>query len=272
MKIYRIKPGSRLNLGKIDPSDTGDYTSNEAGKAKAEADTRSLLDRLKPLQERLYANAGRSLLIVLQAMDTGGKDGTIKHVMAGINPQGCRVTPFKAPSARELAHDFLWRVHQEAPPKGYIGIFNRSHYEDVLITRVHGRVSDDLAEQRFKQIRDFERLLHENGTDILKFFLHISKDEQRERLEARVRNPDKRWKFNPGDLEERKLWSNYMAAYEDAISATSTEHAPWHVIPANRKWYRNLAVAQTVVDALEDMHLKRPPDPDGVDFEKLKIV
>ena len=272
MASYRIKPHTRIALSKMNSDDTGDYKANDAGKAKAEADTQAVLNRLKRLQERLYANADRSLLIVLQAMDTGGKDGTIKHVMTGVNPQGCRVTSFKAPSARELSHDFLWRVHHEVPPKGHIGIFNRSHYEDVLITRVHGLVSDEVAEQRFAQINHFERLLHESGTAILKFFLHISKEEQRKRLEARVRNPDKRWKFNPGDLEERKRWKDYMSAYEDAISATSTERAPWYVVPADRKWYRNLVVAHIVVQALDDMKLPHPSAPAGLDFERLKIV
>jgi PPK2 family polyphosphate:nucleotide phosphotransferase len=272
MKLYQIKPGTRPDLNRIGPDQTGDYPRNDGGKVEAEAATQLLLDTLKLLQERLYANADHSLLIILQAMDTGGKDGTIKHVMAGINPQGCRVSSFKAPSLRESTHDFLWRVHQEAPPKGHIGIFNRSHYEDVLITRVHGAVTDKLAEQRFRQINDFERMLSENGTSILKFFLHISKGEQRERLKARVRNPEKRWKFNLRDLDERKLWSKYHTVYEDAISATSTEQARWYVVPANHKWYRNLVVAQIIVNALEGLNLQFPPAPEGVDFERLKIV
>jgi PPK2 family polyphosphate:nucleotide phosphotransferase len=188
-----------------------------------------------------------------------------------VNPQGCRVTSFKVPTPIELAHDFLWRVHREVPAKREIGIFNRSHYEDVLVTRVHGAVSDKLAEERFSQINDFERLLARNGTTVLKLFLHISKEEQRARLEARVRDPEKRWKFNPGDLDERKLWPKYMAAYEDALAATSTPHAPWYVVPANHKWYRNLVVAMLVVEALEDMKLERPPEPPGVDFDALKI-
>lgn len=272
LKHYIVEPHARLKLARFDADDTGDYGRNDAGKAKAVADTAPILDRLRRLQERLYAHADRALLIILQAMDTGGKDGAIKHVMAGVNPQGCRVTSFKAPSARELSHDFLWRVHHEVPPKGHIGIFNRSHYEDVLITRVHGMVSDETAEERFKHIMHFERLLSENGTAILKFFLYISKDEQRKRLEARVRNPEKRWKFNPGDLVERAHWEKYMAAYEAAISATSTKWAPWYVVPANRKWYRNVVIAQTIVQTLEDMNLTHPPAPAGVDFEKLTIV
>ena len=184
--------------------------------------------------------------------------------MSGVNPQGCKVATFKTPSSLERAHDFLWRVHQEAPPKGYIGIFNRSHYEDVLITRVHGWVSDKTVKQRFGHIKDFEELLAENGTSIIKLFLHISKDEQKERLEERIRDPEKRWKFNEGDLEERKLWDRYMRAFEDVMSATSTDHAPWYVVPANRKWYRNLVVADLVVDALTSMKLTTPPAPKGI--------
>jgi len=189
-----------------------------------------------------------------------------------VNPQGCKVVSFKAPSSEELSHDFLWRVHQKAPSKGQIGIFNRSHYEDVLITRVHKLVSDKMVKQRFDQIKEFEEMLYDSGTIILKFFLHISKDEQKKRLEERIRDPEKRWKFNEGDLEERKLWKNYMEAFEDAITATSTDHAPWYIVPANRKWYRNLVVADRVVEALEDMKLKTPPAPAGINFDKLKIV
>ena len=272
MKEYRIKPGNKLNLDKFDPDETGDYKKNGNGKAKAKEATAELIARLGGLQERLYANASRALLIVLQGMDTSGKDSTIKHVMSGVNPQGCRVATFKTPSSRELAHDFLWRVHQEVPPKGHIGIFNRSHYEDVLITRVHGLISHKQVQQRFDKIKEFEELLAESGTAVIKFFLHISKDEQRERLEERIHDPEKRWKLSVGDLEERKLWNEYLAAFEDVISATSTDHAPWYVVPANRKWYRDLVVADTVVSTLEDMKLKCPPAPEGVDFERLKIV
>jgi PPK2 family polyphosphate:nucleotide phosphotransferase len=272
MNTYCVKPGNKLKLAQHDPDDTGDYKKSDAGKASAKAETETLITKLSKLQERLYANGTRSLLIVLQGMDTSGKDGTIKSVMSGVNPQGCKVVAFKAPSKDELAHDFLWRVHREAPPKGFIGLFNRSHYEDVLITRVHGWVSDKVVKQRFNQIKEFEELLYENGTAILKCFLHISKDEQKERLEARIHDPEKRWKWNSGDLEERKRWDDYMRAFEDVMTATSTEHAPWYIVPANRKWYRNLVVADRVVDALEDMKLKTPPAPEGVDFAKLKIV
>ena len=272
MKAYRIKPGTKVNLDKCDPDDTGDYRKNEDGKASAKAETEKLITKISRLQERLYANGNRSLLIVLQGMDTSGKDGTIRSVMSGVNPQGCKVVAFRAPSKDELAHDFLWRVHREAPPKGHIGIFNRSHYEDVLITRVHGWVSEKVVRQRFDQIKEFEELLYESGTAIVKFFLHISKEEQKERLEARIRDPEKRWKWNSGDIEERTLWKDYLEAFEDVISATSTDHAPWYVVPANRKWYRNLVVADRIADALEDMKLKTPPPPEGVDFDRLKIV
>jgi PPK2 family polyphosphate:nucleotide phosphotransferase len=272
MKEYRVKPNSQLNLNTCDPNDTGEYKKTDQGKEKAKDITAQLISRLDELQERLFANGNRAVLIILQGMDTSGKDGTIKSVMSGLNPQGCKVVAFKAPSSEELGHDFLWRVHQKAPSKGQIGIFNRSHYEDVLITRVHGLVSDKIVKQRFNQIKEFEELLHENGTTILKFFLHISKDEQKERLEERIRNPEKRWKFNEGDLEERKLWKEYMDAFEDMMAATSTDHAPWYLVPANRKWYRNLVVADRVVEALEDMKLKTPPAPEGINFDTLKIM
>jgi PPK2 family polyphosphate:nucleotide phosphotransferase len=272
MKEYRIKPGSRVKLKFFDPDDTGSCAKGEKGKAQAKTRTAKLTARLGDLQERLYAGAERALLIILQGMDTSGKDGTIKHVMSGVNPQGCRVATFKAPSVIERAHDFLWRVHREVPPKGHIGIFNRSHYEDVLIARVHGWISDKVVRRRFNQITEFEQLLCESGTAVIKFFLHISKDEQKERLEARIQDPSKRWKFNEGDLEERKLWDDYMEAFEDVISATSTADAPWYIVPANRKWYRNLVVADRVVDALMSMKLGTPPAPPGVNFKDLKIV
>ena len=259
-------------MNTCDPNDTGEYKKTDQGKEKAKDITAQLISRLDELQERLFANGNRAVLIILQGMDTSGKDGTIKSVMSGLNPQGCKVVAFKAPSSEELGHDFLWRVHQKAPSKGQIGIFNRSHYEDVLITRVHELVFDKIVKQRYNQIKEFEELLHENGTTILKFFLHISKDEQKARLEERIRNPEKRWKFNEGDLEERKLWKEYMDAFEDMMAATSTDHAPWYLVPANRKWYRNLVVADRVVEALEDMKLKTPPAPEGINFDTLKIV
>lgn len=271
MKNYPVKPGSKLLLSHFSPDDTGAYKKTEQGKEKAKAITEKLIGKLSELQERLYANGNRSLLIVLQGMDTSGKDSTIKQVMSGVNPQGCKVVTFKTPSAEELGHDFLWRVHQNAPSKGQIGIFNRSHYEDVLITRVHGLISDKVVKQRFNQIKEFEELLSESGTVILKFFLHISKDEQRKRLEERIRNPEKRWKFNDRDLEERKLWRIYIEAFETMMAATSTDQAPWYIVPANRKWYRNLIIADRVVNALKGMKLKTPPAPAGINFDQLRI-
>lgn len=271
MKNYQVKLESKLSLPHFDADDTGNYKKTDKGKEKAKAVTEKLIGRLGELQERLYANGNRALLIVLQGMDTSGKDGTIKHVMSGVNPQGCKVVSFKTPSPDELDHDFLWRVHQKAPAKGQIGIFNRSHYEDVLITRVHGLISDKVVKQRFNQIIEFEELLSESGTVILKFFLHISKDEQKKRLEERICNPEKRWKFNEADLEERKLWKNYLDAFEAMMAATSTNQAPWHIVPANHKWYRNLVIAEHVVHALDSMKLKTPRAPAGINFDKLKI-
>lgn len=272
MKNYRVNPDSQLTLSHFAPDDAGDYEKTDQGKKKAKAVTRKLIRKLSELQERLYANGNRALLIVLQGMDTSGKDSTIKQVMSGVNPQGCKVVTFKTPSAEELGHDFLWRVHQKAPSKGQIGIFNRSHYEDVLITRVHGLVSDKVIRQRFDQINEFEELLFENGTVILKFFLHISKDEQKKRLEERMSNPEKRWKFNDADLAERRLWKKYIEAFETMIAATSTDQAPWYIVPANHKWYRNLVIAAQLVNALKGMQLKTPPAPAGVNFDTLKIV
>lgn len=271
MNDYRVKPESRLILSHFDPDDTGDYQKTVQGKEEAKAVTEKLIGKLSELQERLYANRNRALLIVLQGMDTSGKDGTIKHVMSGVNPQGCKVVTFKTPSAEELEHDFLWRVHQKAPAKGQIGIFNRSHYEDVLITRVHGLIPDKLVQQRFNQIKEFEEMLSESGTVILKFFLHISKDEQKKRLEERINNPEKRWKFSESDIEERKFWENYIEAFQAMLAATSTGRAPWHIVPANRKWYRNLVIAHQVVQALKGMKLKIPAAPAGINFDTLKI-
>jgi PPK2 family polyphosphate:nucleotide phosphotransferase len=271
IKSYRIKPGTQLQLDRWDPDETGDYKKNERAKEKAKAETARLIERISALQERLYGNGSRALLIVLQGMDTSGKDSTIKHVMSGVNPQGCKIASFKTPSEKEMDHDFLWRIHQEVPAKGQIGIFNRSHYEDVLITRVHGMISDRVAKRRFDQIKEFEELLTENGTAVLKFFLYISKDEQKQRLLERVQDPEKRWKFNEGDLEERKLWGNYLRVFEDVISKTSTDSAPWYLVPANRKWFRNLLVAHVVVEALEAMKLGCPKPAADMDWDRLVI-
>ena len=253
---YRVPPGTKVRLRDYDPDETGGYEGKEAARSPLKRDRR----RLRDLQEILYAQAQHSLLIVLQATDTGGKDGTIRHVMRGVNPQGCQVVSFKQPTPEELAHDFLWRVHRATPRRGEITIFNRSHYEDVLVVRVHNLVPPSVWQQRYEQINEFEQLLAESGTTILKFFLHISKDEQKERLQARLDDPTKQWKFNIGDLKERALWDDYVAAYEDALSRCSTETAPWFVVPANHKWYRNVVVARIIVEALEGLDL-RYPDP-----------
>jgi PPK2 family polyphosphate:nucleotide phosphotransferase len=244
-----------IKLADID----ADATPHAPGDKQATAAVSEELNaRLAELQERLYAEAKQSLLVVFQAMDTGGKDGAIKHVFHGVNPVGVHVASFKAPTPIELAHDFLWRVHAKTPAKGDIVIFNRSHYESVLIERVHELVPKKTWKARYKQINAFEEMLAAEGTTIVKFFFHISKDEQRERLLARLDNPDKTWKFNPEDIAERKLWDDYMDAYEDAVNKTSTKHAPWHVVPANHKWYRNYFVSKTLVDTLEQMDPKYP--------------
>jgi PPK2 family polyphosphate:nucleotide phosphotransferase len=213
---------------------------------------------LEELQEMLYAEHKHKVLIVLQAMDTGGKDGTIRHVFEGVNPQGVRVAGFKKPTPEELDHDFLWRVHKQVPGKGEVVIFNRSHYEDVLVVRVHNLAPQEVWSKRYDHINDFERMLVDEGTTILKFFLHIDLDEQKERLQARLDEPNKRWKFNPEDLEERKLWPQYVKAYEDAISKTSTDWAPWYIVPANRKWYRNLVVGTVIIETLKDLDMRYP--------------
>jgi PPK2 family polyphosphate:nucleotide phosphotransferase len=251
---YRVKPGARARLAKWDPDDTNGVDSKKEAGRIIERNVR----RLNELQYLLYAENKRALLVILQAMDAGGKDGTIRHVMTGLNPQGCRVTPFKAPSAEELDHDFLWRIHRAVPPKGEIGIFNRSHYEDVLIVRVRELAPKAVWSKRYEQINAFERLLHDNGVQVVKFFLHISADEQKQRFQSRLDDPTKHWKLSPADFAERKLWDDYMAAYEDALSKCSTEQAPWYVIPANRKWFRNLAVSQILVETLEGLRMTFP--------------
>ena len=255
MKEYKIKPGTKVNLAKWDP---GDMNSFSGKKEEALAEINRLTRRLGELQEVLYAEHKHKVLIVLQAMDTGGKDGTIRRVFSGINPAGVRVASFKAPSAEELDHDYLWRIHAVTPGKGEMVIFNRSHYEDVLIVRVHNIIPPEVWQQRFEQIRAFEEYLSANGTTILKFYLHIDLDEQKERLQARLNDPSKHWKFRLGDLEERKLWPAYMQAYEDVLEKTSTEHAPWYIVPANHKWYRDLLISQVLVETLENLKMKFP--------------
>jgi PPK2 family polyphosphate:nucleotide phosphotransferase len=254
------KPGSNVNLQHYDPNYHESYSEDEA---VAEVDKFKL--KLETLQEKLYAEGKQSLLVVLQAMDTGGKDGTIRKVFEGVNPQGVRVISFKSPTPEELAHDFLWRIHQHVPPRGHIGIFNRSHYEDVLIVRVNNLVAKPIWKARYEYINQFEHLLASNGTRILKFYFHISKDEQKERLASRLNNPKKQWKFEKGDLVVREQWDSYMEAYEAMIERCNTDYAPWHIIPANHKWYRDLVVAKTIVAALEDMDPQYPPPAEGLD-------
>jgi len=254
-KKFRVKPGEKLKLHKLDPSFTGEHESEAAAKQAVE----QIGAKLAEQQNRLYAEHKHSILIVLQAMDAGGKDGTIKHVFGPVNPQGVRVASFKQPSVAELAHDFLWRVHPHAPARGDIAIFNRSHYEDVLVTRVHNMIDKATWTRRYRNIRDFEALLAENGTTILKFFLHISKEEQLKRFAERLDDPNHNWKISEADYAERELWDDYIEAFEDAIRVTSTRDAPWFVIPANHKWFRNLAVSQIMADAMADLKLAYPP-------------
>lgn len=258
---FLVTPGSQVRLADHDPGFTGSY----ADKASTKDERRAYVDRLQDLQEVLWAEGKHSLLIVLQATDAGGKDGTIKHVFRGVNPQGCQVTGFKVPTEEELDHDFLWRIHKAVPRRGQIGIFNRSQYEDVLVVRVENLVPEAVWRQRYEQINHFEKLLADTGTTILKFFLHISREEQKERFEARLQDPAKCWKFSRGDLEKRERWDDYVLAYEEALSRCSTPWAPWYVIPANHKWYRNLAISQIIVEALEKLDMRYPPPLEDAD-------
>ena len=258
-----VEPGKKIKLDQRDPDSTGRIKNKKA----AYAAMKKNLERLGELQSVLYAENKRSILIVLQAMDAGGKDGTIKHVMGPLNPQSCKVCSFKGPTDEELSHDFLWRIHKQTPGKGQIVIFNRSHYEDVLIARVRHLVDKKIWSKRYTQINNFEKLLAENNTHIFKFFLHISKDEQLKRLRARIDEPAKNWKINLQDFEERKYWADYVRAYEDALSRCSTSYAPWYVIPANKKWFRNYAVSEIITDALDAMKMKYPKP--SVDISKL---
>jgi PPK2 family polyphosphate:nucleotide phosphotransferase len=280
IRQFRIDDPDHFRLASFDAGDTGGL---DLDKDEAKSVLAGDLDRLSELQERLYADDRWSLLIVLQAMDAAGKDGVIKHVMTGLNPQGCLVHSFKAPSPSELEHDFLWRAAQYLPARGDIGIFNRSHYEEVLVVRVHPELLErqripkellgkDIWKERFKSIRAFERHLVRNGTVVLKFFLHVSKEEQRHRFLARLEQPAKRWKFSMGDVAERKLWDKYMAAYEDMVRATSRPHAPWYIVPANNKPFARLVVAKAMIEALEKLDLKFPKvDPAALkEMEKVR--
>jgi len=258
--------GRRVRLADHDPRATPGIRGRDAAGPRLEYN----LARIDRLQYALYAENRRSLLIVLQGMDTSGKDGVVRKVMTAFNPNGCRVIPFKAPTPDEAAHDFLWRIHHAAPARGQVAIFNRSHYEDVLVVRVHDLVPQKVWSRRYEEINEFERHLSVHGTRVLKFFLHIGHDEQRDRLRARLDEPDKHWKFSEGDIAERRHWSEYQRAYEDALARCSTDHAPWYVIPADRKWYRDLAISEIVADALQEMD----PTPPRVklDVKRLKAL
>lgn len=259
---YRVPPGHPVALAQHDPRDRSGFDGSKAEGKAAIADQSARLD---DLQEHLYADGRQRVLVVLQAMDTAGKDSTIRHVFGSVDPIGVRVAAFKAPTERELGRDFLWRVHRHVPGDGEIAIFNRSHYEDVLVVRVRELVPEEVWRRRYDHINDFERLLADEGTTIVKCFLHVSRAEQAERLQERIDRPEKRWKFRRGDLAERELWDDYMAAYEEAISRTSTEHAPWYVVPADRKWYRNLVVSQILLDTIGALPLEWPTPEEGIE-------
>jgi PPK2 family polyphosphate:nucleotide phosphotransferase len=264
ISAYRIEENKKVRLAEIATGDTGNYQSKTEAKTQLEEN----IERMAELQAKLYAQDRYSVLIILQAMDTAGKDGAIKHVMSGLNPQGTYVQSFKQPSAEELDHDYLWRVNKHLPERGRIGIFNRSYYEEVLVVKVHNLIkhqqlpeeikTEDIWEKRYRQMRDYERYLSENGTVIIKLFLHISKDEQKERLLARIDDASKNWKFSAGDIKERQYWDHYQKCYEEAIFETSTNHAPWYVIPADKKWFARLAVSEILVQTLQNMNLHYP--------------
>jgi PPK2 family polyphosphate:nucleotide phosphotransferase len=256
--LHRLPNDQPVSLATI----TSDGKAFHNDRRLAEKEFKRLRRRLADLQMRLYAEDKHAILIVLQAMDAGGKDGTIRRVFQGVNPQGVRVTSFKQPSRLELAHDFLWRVHREVPPRGMIGVFNRSHYEDVLVVRVHSLVPEETWRPRYELINDFEKMLVTCGTTILKFYLHISKEEQRQRFQERIDIKEKNWKFSFEDLKKREQWDEYLEAYEEMLNRTNTSWAPWHVIPADRNWYRNLAVVRTIVSAIEELD-PRYPEPEG---------
>jgi PPK2 family polyphosphate:nucleotide phosphotransferase len=262
---HRVEPGSRVNLKKIPTEVDGGLERDQAEEQLARWQ-----ERLFDLQELLYADRRFALLVVLQAMDAGGKDSTIRTVFGHINPQGCQIANFKAPNSNELAHDYLWRVHRETPAHGTIRIFNRSHYEDVLIVRVKKLAPEKVWRRRFDHLNAFERLLHDEGTRVVKFYLHISKAYQKKRFERRLSRADKHWKFNPADLKERARWEEYRKAYEDVLEKCSTEHAPWYIIPAEKRWYRNFVISRVVMDILESMNLRYPEpdfDPETMEIE-----
>jgi PPK2 family polyphosphate:nucleotide phosphotransferase len=263
---YLVQPGKKFKLSNLDPDDTGKFKDKD----DAQDDIEKNLQKLDELQEVLYAQSKFALLVVFQAMDAGGKDGAIEHIFSGVNPQGCSVTSFKVPSHVELAHDYLWRYHLATPTKGMIGIFNRSHYESVLVERVKNICPKKVWSRRYDQINDFEAMLASENVMILKFYLNISKDEQKKRLEDRLKDPAKNWKFNPADIGERKLWDDYMDAFQDALEKCSTEQAPWYAIPANKKWFRNWAISDIIVRAMKQLPLEFPKAPPGI--EKIRIA
>jgi len=259
---YRVPPDSNIDLGAIDANDKALFAGS---KKEGRAYLAELNERLEHLQELMYAEGKHKLLVVLQAMDTGGKDGTIRHVFEGVNPQGVTVASFKKPTPEELAHDYLWRIHKHTPASGQIAVFNRSHYEDVLVVRVHELVTTARWSKRYDHIRNFEQMLADEGTTILKFYLHIDLDEQKERLQERLDTPEKHWKFAEGDLAERARWNDYMDAYEEMLQRTSTETAPWYVIPANRKWYRNILISEILISSLEALDMAYPEPEEGLE-------
>lgn len=258
---HLLTPGQQPRLEEITTNGKELHDDRDA----AEKEFEELREELAHLQYQLWAEGRQKLLVVLQARDAGGKDSTIRHVFRGVNPQGVRVASFKAPTEEELAHDYLWRIHRRVPPTGMIGVFNRSHYEDVLVVRVRNLAPESVWRPRYEQINHFERLLSDTGTRILKFYLHISKDEQKERFQDRLDKPHKRWKFSRDDLEKRKLWESYTEAFEEMLYRTTTDYAPWHVIPGDQKWYRNLVVARAIVGALKEMNPQFPQPEEGLD-------
>lgn len=265
-EMYRVPLKGKIKLKDYDPNDSKLFDGNKKDGKEA---LQKLNAELETLQEQLYAEGKHRLLIVLQAMDTGGKDGAIRAVFEGVNPQGVKVASFKAPTPVELAHDYLWRVHQQTPGKGEMVIFNRSHYEDVLVVRVHNLVPEEVWSKRYQHIREFERLLADEGTTILKFYLHIDLKEQAERFLARVEDPTKQWKFNPGDLDERAHWDDYMKAYEDMLNQTSAAWAPWYIIPSNKKWYRNWLISKIIIKALKNLDMRYPAPVENIeDYHK----
>ncbi len=266
LERYLVKPGAKVDLAKIDSDERTLFQQGNKEESTKAFD--KLQDELQELQKVLFAQNKHRILLVMQAMDTGGKDGCIKHVFSRIDPQGIHVRSFKKPTEEELARDFLWRVHKKVPRNGEMVIFNRSHYEDVIAVKVKKLFPEKVWKQRYQHIIDFERMLAEEGTTIVKIYLHISKDEQKRRIVSRLENPEKHWKFNPDDLKDRGLWNDFMKTYEDLLSRTSTTHAPWYVVPANRKWYRNLCVARIMVDTMKKLNMKLPK----IDWDPSQIV